>query len=174
MALRLILMRHAKSGWDDPLLPDHDRPLAPRGHMAAGTMSDWLQKNNYLPDEALVSTALRTRETWARLGLSCPVTFLARLYHAGPDVMLAALQRATGNTVLMIGHNPGIAEFARMILSRQPKHPRFADYPTAATLVAEFQLSGWAQARYGCAQSLDFAIPKDLGSAPCPSARGSG
>jgi phosphohistidine phosphatase len=157
MARRLILMRHAKSGWDDPMLADHDRPLAPRGVSA---------ERGYLPDEALVSSALRTRETWdgvqAKLA-PCPVAHLPALYHAGPDTMMQVLQGAAGNCVLMLGHNPGIAEFARLLVSRAPGHPRFGDYPTAATLIADFPTDTWRETRFGTARPVDFVVPRDLG-----------
>ena len=57
------------------------------------------------------------------------------LYHAGPDVMLAVLRHAKGDTVMMIGHNPGIAEFAHRLVSKTPVSPEFRKYPTGATLV---------------------------------------
>ena len=62
---RLILTRHAKSDWDDPMLDDHDRPLNKRGQRSAAELGEWLHSRGYEPDEVLCSTALRTRETWA-------------------------------------------------------------------------------------------------------------
>lgn len=64
MTKRLILIRHAKSAWDDPLLPDHDRPLNPRGEGAARDLGQWLASRGYVPGEVLCSDALRTRATW--------------------------------------------------------------------------------------------------------------
>ena len=58
---RLILTRHAKSSWDDPLTPDHDRPLNDRGKAAAADLGQWLASRGYIPDEVLCSDALRTR-----------------------------------------------------------------------------------------------------------------
>jgi phosphohistidine phosphatase len=63
MTLRLILSRHAKSGWDDPDLSDHDRPLNARGRGDAPKVGAWLRAKGYLPDAALVSSARRTQET---------------------------------------------------------------------------------------------------------------
>jgi phosphohistidine phosphatase len=163
--MRLILMRHAKSGWDDPLLPDHERPLAPRGIDAAGRIGRWLVDNGHIPDVALVSSARRTVETWERLGLECPSTKVPGLYLAAPEMMLRVLQGASGNTVLMIGHNPGIAEFARMILRTSPPHARFHDFPTAATLVAEFSEGNWRDIRFGQALAMAFVVPRELDAA---------
>ena len=64
MTKRLILIRHAKSAWDDPLTPDHDRPLNARGEGAARDLGQWLASRGYVPQEILCSNALRTRATW--------------------------------------------------------------------------------------------------------------
>ena len=61
---RLILTRHAKSDWDDPLLADHDRPLNARGRRSARLLGDWLASRGYEPEEVLCSTAARCRQTW--------------------------------------------------------------------------------------------------------------
>ncbi len=166
MALRLILMRHAKSGWDDPLLADHDRPLAPRGIAAAERIGRWLAARGHLPEAALVSSARRTQETWQQMAPAlppCAVEVVADLYHAAPATMLRVLRGARGRSVLILGHNPGIAEFARQIVESPPAHRRFADYPTAATLVADFDIDGWDGAGTGTGRVVDFVVPRDLG-----------
>jgi len=163
MTLRLILMRHAKSGWDDPLVADADRPLAPRGVDAVACMGRWLAESGYLPDAALVSSALRTRETWTGLGAPCPATVVPALYLAGPDTMLRVLRDAKGPSVLMLGHNPGITEFAQLLVAVPSTHPRFADFPTAATLVADFDAYSWSEVQFGTAHVVDFAVPRDFG-----------
>lgn len=162
MSKRLILMRHAKSSWDDPRQSDHERPLNGRGRVSAKALGEWLNTKKYLPDQALVSSAARTRETFARLGIACDAAFLKGLYHAGEDRMLDALQRAKGNCVLMLGHNPGIGEFAHALLAEQHPHPRFYDYPTCATLVADFPIGEWSELRFGMGQAVDFVIPREL------------
>ncbi|MFN0114695.1 MAG: SixA phosphatase family protein [Paracoccaceae bacterium] len=161
---RLILTRHAKSDWDDPMLDDHDRPLNGRGRRAAAELGEWLHSRGHEPDEVLCSTALRTRETWARvaatpLEVTPAVGFLPGLYHAGPDTMLRALQGATGDVVMMIGHNPGIAAFAAMLPARPPGSADFRRYPTAATLVVDFEAEGWGSVKPGMGSVLDFFVP---------------
>ena len=166
MTLRLILVRHAKSDWSDPVGGDHARPLNARGRLAAPRMGRWLAAKGALPGEALVSTATRTRETWALMAPELPGApgprFLDALYHAGPDVMLRALQTAQADTVLMLGHNPGIAAFARWLLHEPPKHARFADYPTCATLVARFDVADWGGVGPARGAAEAFAVPRDL------------
>ncbi|NUB44495.1 histidine phosphatase family protein [Fertoebacter nigrum] len=166
MTKRLILTRHAKSAWDDPLVPDHDRPLNERGKAAAADLGDWLASRGYVPDEVLCSDALRTRKTWSGIAPALPGTPILHLkptlYHAGPDVMLAVLRHATSDTVMMIGHNPGIAEFAHRLVARAPLNPEFQRYPTGATLVAEFETDNWADVAYGAGVTLDFIVPREL------------
>lgn len=162
---RLILTRHAKSSWDDPMMSDHDRPLNARGRAAAAALGRWLASRGNVPGEVLCSDSLRTRETFdlaaAEMpGAPAPVLKPA-LYHAGPEVMLAVLRRATADVVMMIGHNPGIGEFARRLLARHPPGAAFARYPTGATLVADFAGEGWETADFGAAALVDFIVPGD-------------
>jgi len=137
---RLVLMRHAKSSWDDPLMEDHDRVLNGRGRVSARVLGDWLRARKYVPDQVLSSSAARTRETFSRLGFVCDAEFTRKLYLADPQVMMDVLRSATGDTVLMLGHNPGIAWFAQSLVQVPPPHSRFFDYPTCATMVAEFDV----------------------------------
>jgi phosphohistidine phosphatase len=166
MTLRLILTRHAKSAWDDPTLQDRDRPLNARGLRAAADLGAWLASRGHVPDEVLSSDALRTRQTWAGISPALPGTPEAALkpalYLAGPDVMLAVLRHAKGRVVMMLGHNPGIAEFAARIVARAPLHEGFAHYPTGATLVVSFEAEDWAEVGFGQGAVRDFVVPRDL------------
>lgn len=163
---RLILTRHAKSSWDDPLTPDHDRPLNERGKAAAADLGIWLASRGYVPDEVLCSDALRTRKTWSGIAPALPGTPLLHLkpalYHAGAEVMLAVLRHATADTVMMIGHNPGIADFARRLVAHPPANLEFSRYPTGATLVCDFAVDSWHDADFGQAATVDFIIPSEI------------
>ena len=64
---RLILTRHATSSWDDPMMPDHDRPLNARGRHSCAVIGDWLTSRGLAPQEVLCSDAVRTVETWERI-----------------------------------------------------------------------------------------------------------
>ena len=163
---RLILTRHAKSSWDDPATPDHDRPLNDRGKAAAAELGVWLASRGYVPDEVLCSDALRTRRTWSGLAPALPGTPVLNLkpalYHAGPDVMLAVLRHATEGCVMMIGHNPGIAEFAERLVARAPVNADFSRYPTGATLVCDFAVDTWAEVGFGTGTTVDFIVPREV------------
>ncbi|KUF12494.1 SixA phosphatase family protein [Pseudoponticoccus marisrubri] len=158
---RLILMRHAKSDWSTGL-DDHDRPLNARGRLSAAALGDWMRQTGHLPDEILCSTATRTRETLERSGVTAPVRYESSLYHAAPNTMFEVLSGASGAVVLMLGHNPGIAAFAHRMVAAAPDHPRFADYPTCATLVAEFEIDAWTDLTPGTGRAVDFVIPREL------------
>lgn len=166
MTKRLILIRHAKSSWDDPMTPDLARPLNPRGRRAAGAIGTWLDSRGHLPDEVLCSHAARTTETWARLSPALDgvpeAQLTPTLYNASAEVIMAVLRHATGRVVMIIGHNPGLAEFAQRALIRTPPHPEFRRFPTGATLVAEFEISRWEEADFAQASVVDFIVPRSL------------
>lgn len=166
MALTLILTRHAKSAWTDPTLDDFDRPLNQRGRVAAPAIAKWLVAQGVLPDVVLVSGARRTVETWQRMAPAMPETAtmesMPALYHADPKIILGALKAQISPTVALIAHNPGIAEFAERIVKTPPDHPKFAQYPTAATTMISFDAPSWAQIDWGQGDVLDFTVPRDL------------
>ncbi|WBU54481.1 histidine phosphatase family protein [Paracoccus sp. SCSIO 75233] len=158
---RLILTRHAKSAWDDPTLDDSDRPLNARGRRAALLLGDFLASRGYEPEEVLCSPSLRTRQTWeyisaATLEVRPDLRIENGLYHARPAEMLKILKTAKHQTVMMIGHNPGIAELAESLPARVPMDPDFRRYPTAATLVVDFQIEDWAEIEKGTGSVMDF------------------
>ncbi len=167
MTLRLILMRHAKSSWDDLTMSDHERPLNKRGRKAAKALGVWLQEQGFTPDQALCSTAERTRETLARSVIACSgaveTKFLDGLYHASAHRMLDVLQsHGTGQTVMLVSHNPGAGAFAEAIVQAPPKHAGFASFPSGATLVVEFDAENWKDVRFGSGALRAFIVPREL------------
>ena len=169
MTLRLILMRHAKSDWGATDGGDHDRRLNPRGRETAPVMGRWCAANGHLPDLVLCSTARRTVETWDGMAPSFdPLPALAHarlLYHAEPADMLSLLRKQTPPTVMLIGHNPGMGDLARLLLESPPDDPAFAKYPTAAITVMAFDMADWTDVKPGSAQLVVFATPKTVDAA---------
>ncbi len=164
---RLILIRHAKSSWSNGGLPDKDRPLNDRGREASAQMGKWLDRENLLPDEVLSSSATRCRQTWDGLAnaanLAVTPRFEDRLYLAGPAEMLAILSTATGDTVLILGHMPGISEFARDLRrDPPPAHEMFQKYPTGAATVLDFRTAHWREAQMGTGIFVSYMTPKEL------------
>lgn len=166
MTLTLLLIRHAKSSWANTGQDDHARPLNARGRGDAPRVGTWLAARGHLPDLVLCSDAARTRETLALILPALPrapqVSFRAALYHAAPQTMLDVLHGVSGDCVAMIGHNPGIGALAAGLLAIAPDHPRFSDYPTAATAVIGFEVSAWSAVQPHTGTLLDFTIPHDL------------
>lgn len=166
MTKTLILIRHAKSDWGDPMLDDYDRPLNARGRDAAPRIGAWLADQGIVPDTALVSSARRTQETWDRIALSLPgapaPTLAPELYHAAPDMLLKRLQDSTGDTVALVAHNPGIGSLANALTKTPPDHPKFGIYPTGATLILRFATPDWFQITPQNGTVIGFTTPRDL------------
>ena len=166
MPLTLILIRHAKSSWDDPTADDHARVLNARGRRAAPAIGGWLAQHGYQPDLILCSDAARTQETarliLPKLELTPNLVLTPNLYHASPDSMLDLIQKQTAACVALIGHNPGIGLLAAGMIWRPPNHPRFADYPTCATTVIRFDTGQWPDVRPHSGDCIAFTVPDDL------------
>ncbi len=165
MPKTLILMRHAKSSWGNPGVADHDRPLNKRGIDSALALGEWLRNNHFLPDEALVSSARRTQDTFAGLGLDVESTVLRELYHSSSDQLMESLSDSTGKCILLLAHNPGIGELAfrlARMMREQPDHPRFEDYPTGATLVVEWDADSWQDVDWSQGIIKSFVVPRDI------------
>ena len=165
MSLRLILIRHARSS-RPPGVRDHDRPLDDRGRAAADALGRWMARAGLVPDAVLLSDARRTRETWEGIAAALPGASAPRLehrlYEAGAEAMLGVLRGAEGRTVALVGHNPGIGDLAARLLAAAPDHPRFADYPAGATLVARLPAEGWAALAWGGGEAERFVVPGEL------------
>jgi phosphohistidine phosphatase len=167
---QLLLLRHAKSSWDDPRLSDHGRPLSRRGRQAAAEMREAMLNLGLSPDVVLVSSARRTLQTLEAL-LPWPETPIVEpmdaLYLATAPQMLRILNGVaeTVRSVLLIGHNPGLHELAQMLVgsARDPADAArlAAHYPTAA--LAEFTVPGaWRTLGPGGARLVRFLCPRDL------------
>ncbi len=163
---RLILIRHAKSSWSSEAADDQSRPLNDRGRSAAVKVGNWLKAEGYMPDQVISSNATRCAQTWEGMApaLGSPdVSVSEALYLAGPQAMLAALQAATGNTVLMLGHMPGIGEFARGLRrDPPPAHDAFRKYPSGAVTVLDFKAENWAEVQMGTGKFVAYTAPRDL------------
>ncbi|EKF18067.1 SixA phosphatase family protein [Nitratireductor pacificus] len=168
----IILLRHAKSSWDDPTLGDFDRPLAPRGRRAAPLMGHAMAERGLVPDHVLVSSARRAQQTWrlvaVELGLEVVDARLdPGLYMASPERLLAALRDAPPEAarVLLVGHNPGLAELAAALAgpgSDEAALDRMnRKFPSGA--LARFAFGGaWRHLDSGAARLVNFLRPKEL------------
>jgi phosphohistidine phosphatase len=166
---QLLLMRHAKSSWDDPRLSDHARPLNPRGRAAAAAMRGMMHAVGLAPDIVLVSSARRTLQTlealepWDDTPLVEPMD---ALYLADPAQLLQVLHGVaeTARSVLLLGHNPGLHDLALMLAGsgdEAVRHRLGEGFPSGA--LAEFSVPGsWAALGEGGGRLVRFVTPRDL------------
>jgi phosphohistidine phosphatase len=165
---RLYVLRHAKSSWKQPGLADHDRPLAGRGRHAGEALARHLREQRIEPQLVLCSTALRARETLEHivpaLGTRA-VHFESELYGASAGVLLERLRSVpdTVESVLLIGHNPGVQELALNLAGEAPQSGRLAaKYPTAALATFAYAGTSWHDLSPGTADLIGFVRPRDL------------
>lgn len=147
----LVVMRHAKAEQDAPT--DAERPLAPRGHDDAAAAGRWLAAQGVRPDAALVSAAVRTRETFeavsAAAGWSLAPQLEQALYAADTDAAIDLVRLVDDDvrTLLVVGHNPTMGSLA-LLLDDGTGDADAADvaaqgFPTSALAVFSYEGS-WA------------------------------
>jgi phosphohistidine phosphatase len=167
---QLLLLRHAKSSWDDAKLADRDRPLNKRGRRAATLIRTAMRNLGLAPDVILVSPSRRTQETlaalepWDDTPIVEPVDVL---YLATAPQLLEVVRgaRETVRSLMLIGHNPGLHEFATMLTPAgsvtEAAQLLRSGFPTGA--LAEFGLAGaWQSLGAGGGQLVRFVRPRDL------------
>ncbi len=169
---RLILMRHAKT---EPWFAgedDESRALVPRGKTDAACIAAEMRRLGWIPDEVLLSSARRTRETWLAMQdtLVTPAhKVLEGLYLAGTAYLQSLITaHDTTQTLMLIGHNPGIHDLAVQISSQAGA----ADQQAALTLSAKMPTSAAAlfEAKTACPfepvhfRLIDYIVAKSLRS----------
>lgn len=171
--LEILVLRHAKSRWDEPDTTDHERTLTPRGVEAAKRMGRLIRERGWLPDRILCSTAARASATLDLVMAKWPeraaptVDHTSRLYMASPQQLFeAARAQAAGcRRLLLVGHNPGMGTFVlRLAGAGEPSALAAVEekFPTAALARLGLDLDQWRNAEWGSARLLDFIRPKDL------------
>ena len=166
----LTLLRHAKSGWDDPSLRDVDRALNAKGRRAATTVGHHLRDQGLAFDRVVASPATRVMETLdavaAGLGRKLSPEWDKRLYLASADQLVEVVGElpAEVDRVLLVGHNPGLQELVLALVLDAAEPLRDAveqKYPTAS--LAELTLAGgWSDVGSGTATLTRFVRPRDL------------
>ena len=171
MPRRLVLVRHAKSAWDDPGLDDHDRPLNARGRRDAPMMAARLASRSWPVAAIVSSTALRARATAEALHQALPEALLVLdrgCYHAAPAALLRRVRAwATAwPAVALVGHNPGLSEFLDLLCGTTA-----SDLPTAAVALLQLDCADWSALAPGQARLVGLDTPKaPLQEGPIPGA----
>lgn len=159
----LLLMRHAKSSWKHPDLPDQDRPLNKRGEKDAPHMGKFLKEKELIPQVILASPAKRVKQTvdgmLEKMHFKGKVDYVESLYLAEPAAYLSTLQSVNDkfDRVLIVGHNPGL-EGLLQILSGQVE-----SLPTASIAQIVLPINSWSDIKEGTHGELSARVkPRDL------------
>lgn len=143
----LYIVRHAKSSWEEPGLPDHDRPLIAAGIKKTKLIIDFLQKKHVMPDLMISSSATRAKETAFIIaeGLGYPqeqIIIDQKIYHASTDSIFSELYALPDNvsSVMIFGHNPTLTYFVNQFLS-----PTIINLPTSGVVAIEFATDKWTE-----------------------------
>lgn len=162
---RLIILRHAKA---EPYTGrDHARALTAGGRRASVSVGRWLADRGIVPDYALVSSATRTRQTWAGVAAAFEhdihADYSDDLYHAGPEDVIDAMRwvPVDATTVIYVGHNPTAGELPHLLEDGSGDRALLAEiaigFPTAAVAVVEVT-APWAELRMGSARLSEFFV----------------
>ena len=161
----LVLLRHAKSAYPDGV-PDHERPLAPRGRREAGLAGDWLRANLPKIDAILCSTATRARETLAHIAIDAPVRYVDQLYDATPGAVIDEITHVDDDVavLLVIAHEPTMTQVALGLAGTDSSNTAAAEsisakFPTSAMAVLRPACS-WKDLELGSAELADFHVPR--------------
>jgi phosphohistidine phosphatase len=168
---QLLLLRHAKSSWDNPMLPDHDRPLAPRGSKALKRLGQQLRSWGVSPDLVLCSSARRAVETLDGIRSALPpetrVVVDEGLYGSSVDALLRRLGQAGDDIgcLLVVGHNPTLEDLANLLAGagkRSLRNELAMKFPTASLALLSFE-GGWSQLEPGRATLEQLFKPRKGG-----------
>ena len=162
----IVVIRHAKSSWDDPSVADHDRPLSKRGRDSLSRLCDHIEDLELRPDLVMCSSSRRTRETLdgirSALGRKVRVELDSALYGASAELLVTELRRVDDHvaTVFLIGHNPGVVDLVDLLAADATTGGAAIDaFPTAA--VAVLSVAGpWSALQPACALLESFWTPR--------------
>jgi phosphohistidine phosphatase len=158
----LLLLRHAKSSWDDSTLRDFDRPLADRGRRDAPRIGKALKKQGPPPNLIISSPAARARETIEAVvkaaGLAITPQFDEGIYGATSAELMKLIRRLpdSSNCAMLVGHNPTFEDLVSRLTGTQER------MPTAALACIEFQVDRWADLEDGQGKLTSLLTPKQL------------
>lgn len=161
----LVIVRHAKSSWDDAHLPDISRPLNGRGERDAPRMATRLKEKDLAFNTVISSPAVRALTTCHVFVdiLGFPkerVQTSKELYHAGDEMILNVVrglkdQPVDGEVAMLFGHNPGLTDFVNNLLEED-----IDNIPTTGIVCCRLKIARWGDAKWGCGEMEFFDYPK--------------
>jgi len=169
---KLTLLRHAKSGWDDPVARDFDRPLNAKGKRAAHRIGEYFRARNLEFDHVVASPAVRVIETLEHLaegaGEMQPPAWDKRIYLASAVSLLDVVQESDDayDSLLLAGHNPGLEDLILMLVPDNPdddtREQVEEKFPTASIVEISFPVDRWEDVRENSGVLSYFVRPRDL------------
>ncbi len=157
----LYLLRHAKSSWEQSDLADYDRPLNDRGRSTAPFMGELIKREGLVPELVLSSPAVRARQTAELVakaaGITAVIKFKEKIYEASPQTLqqLVASLDDRADSAMLVGHNPGMEGFVRLLTGRMEV------MPTTALAIIDLDISGWEQIDANSGVLRKIIRPKD-------------
>jgi phosphohistidine phosphatase len=165
----LMLLRHAKSGWDDTVPRDFDRPLNPKGQRAAQAMGRQMRALGLTFDRVIASPAARVTETLDHVaqgyGGDLAPAWDSRVYLASASLLLEIVAAVPGQVerLLLAGHNPGLEELALLLVRESPLRDDVeVKFPTASLAEIRFDIAAWSEIAPGQGELVRFIRPRDL------------
>ena len=158
---KLLLVRHAKSSWEDFSQSDHNRPLNKRGLADAPVMGQRIAKKQIAPELIVSSTAHRAEATAkiiaTELQLLDSIITNANIYEAGIGNLMEVIFGLDDelNLVMLVGHNPGFT----MLVNYLQDDRHIDNMQTCATALLSFDIDSWADVKAG--KLLDYDYPKN-------------
>jgi phosphohistidine phosphatase len=147
MERTVVMIRHAKSSWANPLQSDFERPLNDRGEQDAPMMGERLKKLKVLPDIIIASTAKRAKQTAKKVAKAVgyneeEIQWEEKLYHCIPQVFEEVLYELDDaiKTVYIVAHNPGISAFVNQL----SKEFTIENMPTCGVVAASMEMKYWS------------------------------
>jgi len=168
----LTLLRHAKSGWDDPVARDFDRALNDRGMRAARRVGRYMRDAGLAFDHVVSSPAVRCVDTldglWEGYGRTLHPVWDRRIYLASGATLLDVVHEAPegAHRILMCGHNPGLEDLVLALVADEAGEPLRADieekFPTSSVAELRFAADRWADVIANSGHLERFVRPRDL------------
>lgn len=163
---KLGLLRHAKSDWGPSDRRDFDRGLNTRGRRGAALMGAHVRDHGVAWDWLIASPARRVQLTLESAAIGPKPVSDERLYLASTDTIYDVLHEASGDAVLIAGHNPGLGDMILDLIAPARENALFDEakvkFPTAAFAVIELAIADWADLRPECGTLVHFKRPRDL------------
>ena len=162
----LGLLRHAKSDWGPSDKRDFDRGLNARGRRGAALMGAHVREHGITWNRLIASPARRVLLTLESASIGLAPQWDERLYLAATDTVYSVLHEASGDAVLIAGHNPGLGDMVLDLVAPSRENALFDEakvkFPTAAFAVLELAIDDWADLRPECGALVHFKRPRDL------------